>query len=182
VTGGSSLAQMPAPAPDRPAALGTGPQRAGRDPVALSTAACYALFLVLFLAIVAVIWGSGTLLIAPPYAVTAYLVVFDRKSRYAAPSSILASYLVVIGSSELFEFFLGISLLALVLNVVLVSLFIAFTRFSHPPALALTIFSYIVHDSPVFVLSSLVVLAMVTVADTLIERTWPTRSTSPGST
>jgi hypothetical protein len=142
-------------------------------PARAATAIRYGLFLAIFLAIVAVIAVSRNLLIAPPYAVTAYLVVFNRGTKYAQPRSIAASYLVVIASSAAFEFALGITLLALVLNVVLVSMFIAFTPYSHPPALALTIFSYIVHDSLSFVLTSLVVLLIVTVADLLIERLPP---------
>lgn len=142
----------------------------------LGTVARFCLFLSLFFVIVGVILGSGSLLVAPPYAVTAYLVAFNRESRYSEPSSIFASYLVVIASSEAFEFLFGISTVALVANVTIVALFIAFTRYSHPPALALTIFSYIVHDSVSFVLSSLVVLVIVTVADAAIEKVWPTRT------
>lgn len=138
-----------------------------------STAIRFSLFFALFLVIVAIITVSGTLLIAPPYAVTAYLVVFNRGSRYAKPASIAASYLVVILTSEVFEFAFGVTVVALVVNVTVVSLFIAFTRYSHPPALALTIFSYIVHDSLDFVLTSLVVLVIVTVADLVIERAGP---------
>jgi CBS-domain-containing membrane protein len=122
------------------------------------------------LAIVGVIVVSRTLLIAPPYAVSAYLMVFNRGSRYAQPRNIVTSYLVVIASSVAFEYALGVTILALVLNVIVVSLFISFTPFSHPPALALTIFSYIVRDSPAFVLTSLVVLFIVTGADILIGR------------
>ncbi len=130
----------------------------------------FGLFFALFLAIVGVILLSKTLLIAPPYAVTAYLVVFNRGSRYAEPRSIVASYLVVIATSEAFEYALGITELAVILNVTVVSLFIAFTPYSHPPALALTIFSYLVHDSLSFIAASLVVLAIVGVADVAILR------------
>lgn len=136
----------------------------------------FSVFFALFLAIVGVIVGFKTLLIAPPYAVTAYLVVFNRGTSYAQPRSIVASYLVVIASSEAFEFVFGVTLLGLVLNVTVVSLFITFTRFAHPPALALTIFSYIVHDSLSFVVSSLVVLAIVAVADVAIERSGSIRT------
>ncbi len=159
-------------------ALGNSPIRPSRIPAAPNTWVRFGLFLAIFLAIVGVIVGTGSLLIAPPFAVTAYLVAFHRENRYSVPSSIVASYLVVIASSEAFEIFLGISVLALVLNVVLVASFITFTRFTHPPALALTIFSYIVHDSLTFVLSSIVVLVIVTVADIAIERVWPVRPES----
>jgi hypothetical protein len=130
----------------------------------------FSVFFTIFLAIVGVIVVAKTLLIAPPYAVTAYLVVFNRGTRYALPRSIVASYLVVIASSEAFELVFGVTVLALFLNVTVVSLFIAFTAYSHPPALALTIFSYIVHDSLSFVLTSLVVLIIVTMADVVLER------------
>jgi hypothetical protein len=135
----------------------------------------FSLFLAVFLAIVGVIVVSKTLLIAPPYAVTAYLMVFNRGTKYAQPRSIVAAYLVVIASSVVFEYVLGVTLLALVLNVIVVSLFISFTPFSHPPALALTIFSYIVRDSPSFVLTSLVVLAIVALADVAMGRLAPLR-------
>jgi len=138
-----------------------------------ATAIRFAVFFLLFLAIVAVIVLSKSLLIAPPYAVTAYLVVFNRGSKYAEPSSILGSYLVVIGTTELFQYTFGVTVPALVANVTVVGLFIAFTKYSHPPALALTIFSYIVHESVPFVLTSLVVLLIVIVAALVIQRAAP---------
>ena len=128
------------------------------------------MFMAIFLAIVAVIYASKTFLIAPPYAVTAYLVVFNRGSKYAEPSSIFVSYLVVIGTTLVFEALFGVTLPTLVVNLTVVALFLSFTRFSHPPALALTIFSYIVHETVSFVLTSLVVLGIVIVADLVIRR------------
>jgi CBS-domain-containing membrane protein len=130
----------------------------------------FSIFFAIFLAIVGVIIVSKTLLIAPPYAVSAYLMVFNRGTKYAQPRSIVASYLVVIASSVAFEYVLGVTLVALVLNVAVVSLFISFSPFSHPPALALTIFSYIVRDSPAFVLTSVIVLIIVAAADLAIGR------------
>jgi hypothetical protein len=138
-----------------------------------ATAIRFAVFFAIFLAIVGVIVLSKTLLIAPPYAVTAYLVVFNRGTKYAEPSSILASYLVVIGTTEIFQYAFGVTVPALVANVTVVALFIAFTKYSHPPALALTIFSYIVHESFSFVLTSLIVLLIVLVADLAIQRAGP---------
>jgi hypothetical protein len=130
----------------------------------------FALFFVLFLAIVGVIVGSRNLLIAPPFAVTAYLVVFNRSSRYSRASSIAASYLVVIASSELLEYTLGTTVEALVVNVALVAAFITLTPLSHPPAIALTIFAYIVHDTTSVVLASVVVVIVVAVADVVFGR------------
>lgn len=140
-----------------------------RSPTSLSFVR-FLVFVALFLLIVGVILISRSLLIAPPYAVTAFLIVFDRDGKYAQPKSIVASYLVVVGSSELFVLALGVTYLALVLNVIVVSAFIALTRFAHPPALALTIFSYIAHDSLAFSLTSLIVLGIVVGADLLVHR------------
>jgi CBS-domain-containing membrane protein len=139
------------------------------------TAVRFSIFFAVFLAIVGVIVVSKTLLIAPPYAVSAYLMVFNRGRKYAQPPSIIASYLVVIASSVAFEYVLGVTLVALVLNVAVVSLFISFSPFTHPPALALTIFSYIVRDSPAFVLTSVVVLLIVVAADLAILHVPPIR-------
>ena len=140
-----------------------------------STGIRLSLFLAIFLGIVGVIVVSKTLLIAPPYAVSAYLMVFNRGAKYAQARSIAAAYGVVIASSVAFEYVLGVTILALVLNVIVVSLFISFTPFSHPPALALTIFSYIVRDSPAFVLTSVVVLIIVIAADVAIDHVGPIR-------
>lgn len=135
----------------------------------------FSLFFAIFLLIIGVIVVFKNLLIAPPYAVTAYLMVYNRGSRYAQPRSIVAAYLVVIASSAALEFVLGVTVLSLTLNVALVSLFISFTPFTHPPALALTIFSYLVRDSPSFVLTSLVVLLIVVVVDVVFGQVGPVR-------
>ena len=113
---------------------------------------------------------SRVFLIAPPYAVTAYLIVFNHGERYARPRSIVASYLAVLASSAVFELFLGITLFALVANVVLISAFIAFSGYAHPPALALTIFSYLVHDPITFSLTSLVILGVLIGLGAVFER------------
>lgn len=135
----------------------------------------FAVFLAVFLVIVGVIVYSGNLLIAPPFAVTAYLIAFAPRSRFSQPSAIAASYLVVVVSSALFQLGLGVTVIALVLNVVVVSLFITFTPFRHPPALALTIFSFIAHDPAVFTETSLLVLVIILAAAVLIERFRPAR-------
>ena len=131
----------------------------------------FSLYLAIFLAIVGVILAFKSLLIAPPYAVSAYLIVFDRESKYARSRNIVVSYLFVIASSEAFTLVLGVTDLALVLNVLVVSVFITVTPYAHPPALALTIFSYIVHDPWSFTVTSLIVLGIVAAADALIDRT-----------
>jgi CBS-domain-containing membrane protein len=129
----------------------------------------YTLFLGLFFIIIIVTAEPGVFLLAPPYAVSAYLVIFERNTRYARPQSIASSYLLVIGSSELFHLTIGISLAALLLNVVVVSAFITFTKYSHPPAIALTIFSYIVHSPISFATTSLLVLLVIIGAYYLIS-------------
>lgn len=145
------------------------------EPVDRGTPLRFVLFLGVFLAIVGVILATGTLLpgsvlIAPPYAVTAYLMVFDRGQRYARPRNIVVSYLFVLASSEVFAVALGVTILALLLNVLTVSVFISFTPFSHPPALALTIFSYLFHDPLRFTVESLLVLLLVAAADIAFDR------------
>ncbi len=140
-----------------------------------SIAVRFSIFLAIFLAIIGIIFASNDLLIAPPYAVTTYLVVFNPSSRYAQPRNIVASYLAVIASSELFEFLLGSTVLALALNVILVAGFISFTPYSHPPAVALAIFSLLIHDPPGFALTSVVVLIIVGAAAVVIPRIAPLR-------
>jgi hypothetical protein len=135
----------------------------------------FGLFVAVFLAIVGVILGSKSLLIAPPFAVSAYTVVFQHSAKYSETRSIAASYVLVIASSVLLEEAFGAVLIALVVNVLLISLFITFTRFSHPPAIALTIFSYLIHDPVLFAFTSSIVLAIVVAASILFERIPATR-------
>jgi hypothetical protein len=56
------------------------------------------------------------------------------------------------------------------MNVVLVSGFVSFTRFRHPPAIALTIFSYIVHETISFFLASLLVLSTIAIFQRISKR------------
>ncbi|MBX8631805.1 MAG: HPP family protein [Thermoplasmata archaeon] len=129
----------------------------------------YLVFLAVLLAMIVAITYNNNFLLAPPYAVTAYLLVFERESKFSKAGNIAASYIFVIISSEAIHLTLGISASALVLNLVAVSLFISFTKYSHPPALALTIFSYIAHNSVEFTITSFVVLAIAITADVLIK-------------
>ncbi|MGI0067414.1 MAG: hypothetical protein ACREB9_03205 [Thermoplasmata archaeon] len=55
-----------------------------------SRAVGFSVFFLIFLAIVGLIVFSGNLLIAPPCAVTAYLIVFSRRTSYARAPSIAA--------------------------------------------------------------------------------------------
>lgn len=131
------------------------------------------LFLVVFSIMMMVISVQKSFLLAPPYAVSAYLLIFERESKFSRPENIAVSYVFVIISSEVFHLTLGTDLTALMLNMLIVSAFISFTKYSHPPALALTIFSYIVHNTPDFVYTSLIVLAIIVVSDLLIKKYLP---------
>lgn len=133
----------------------------------------FSLFLVVFSIMMMVISVQKSFLLAPPYAVSAYLLIFERESKFSRPENIAVSYVFVIISSEVFHLTLGTDLTALMLNMLIVSAFISFTKYSHPPALALTIFSYIVHNTPDFVYTSLIVLAIIVVSDLLIKKYLP---------
>ncbi len=121
----------------------------------------FIVFMLTIIIIVVITSSSGLLLLAPPYAVTAYLATFVRKSKFSKPDGIIFSYIVVIVSTEILQSLLGGSVLAVLLNVFIVSAFISFTKFNHPPAIALTIFSYIIHTTISFILASIVVLSII---------------------
>ena len=130
----------------------------------------FVIFLVTISLIVGITSSTGLLLLAPPYGVTAYLATFVRKSEFSKPEGIVLSYTIVILSTEVLKYFYGHSALAVLLNVVIVSAFISFTRFKHPPAIALTIFSYIIHTTISFLLASIVVLGIIIGIHTLVRR------------
>ena len=130
----------------------------------------FSLFLVVFTIMMTVIAVQKSFLLAPPYAVSAYLLIFERESKFSRPENIAVSYVFVIISSEAIHLILGIDFTALMLNMLIVSAFISFTKYSHPPALALTIFSYIVHNSTDFIYTSLIVLAIIVVSDLFIKK------------
>lgn len=121
----------------------------------------YLEFVVLVSVIIAITSYKGLFLLAPPYAVSAYLATFEPSGKHSKRLCIIFSYFVVIVSTEFFHILIGISIISLILNVLVVSFFITFSRYSHPPAIALTIFSYIVHNSEIFVITSLIALAVI---------------------
>ncbi len=121
----------------------------------------YLLFVACALVILLVTLNRRLFLLAPPYDVTAYLMIFERGVKFSRPTSVIVSYLVVISVTALLQFTLGQSELSLTASVLLVSAFISFTRFSHPPAIALAIFSYFANDVTGFVITTLIVLAIV---------------------
>ena len=104
------------------------------------------------------------------------MVIFAPRTAYARPQGIAASYLLVLVTAALFQFTLGVTVLALVANVLVVSLFITFSPLSHPPALALTIFSFIAHDTLSFTETSIVVLLIVLALSFAIEKLEPLRT------
>ena len=109
-------------------------------------------------------------LVAPPYAVSLYLITFESKSKFSRKKNIIFSYSFVILTTELIHVIMGIGTLPLLLNLILVSTFISFSKFSHPPALALTIFSYIEHQLTAFTIDSVVIMGVVIIAELANER------------
>ncbi|MGC8608542.1 MAG: hypothetical protein ACP5UV_01580 [Thermoplasmata archaeon] len=107
--------------------------------------------------------------LAPPYAVTAYLVTMDPKGKYSRAENIALSYIIVIITTEILHFLLGFSYIPLIINVLIVSIFISYSKYSHPPAIALTIFSYIIHGTVPFVIASVSVLAMIIIFRLLLN-------------
>jgi hypothetical protein len=130
----------------------------------------YIIFLTILTVILSLIAIRGDYILAPPYAVSAYLVVFQRNTKYASRKSLLATYLLVIITSDIIHIVLGTGLDGLILNVIIISAFITFTEFSHPPAIALAIFSYIVADPLDFTISSILALAALLAGSLIIEK------------
>lgn len=127
-----------------------------------------------FLGILGVIFSlitiSGNYLLAPPYAVSAYLIVFQRNTKFSSMRSIGATYALVILSSDILHFFLGVSLAGMIISVVIVSAFVTFTNLTHPPAIALTIFSYIAGNPLDFTISSVLSLGVLLTASLIMEK------------
>jgi hypothetical protein len=107
---------------------------------------------------------------APPYGVTAYLATFARKNEFSKPVNFVMSYIFVIATTEILHSVLGFSIIVVLTNVIMVSAFISFTRFKHPPAIALTIFSYIIHETDYFIFASLAVLPILVTIHVLVNR------------
>ena len=58
----------------------------------------------------------GDYILAPPYAVSSYLVVFQRNTKYSSRESLTATYALVIISSDALHFLLGESLVGMTEN------------------------------------------------------------------
>lgn len=130
----------------------------------------YLFFLLILGVIFSLIAIRGNYILAPPYAVSAYLVVFQRNTKYSSRESMIATYALVIISSDALHFLFGESLDGMVINVLIVSAFITFTNFTHPPAIALTIFSYIAGDPLDFTVSSGLSLLALLAASLILEK------------
>ncbi|MGC8558531.1 MAG: HPP family protein [Nitrososphaeria archaeon] len=121
----------------------------------------YLIFVSCTVAILLVTLDRNLFLLAPPYAVTAYLMIFEHRVKFSKPSSVLVSYIAVIAVTAILHFAFGQSELSLAASVLLVSTFISFTKFSHPPAIALAIFSYLTNDIFSFIITTLFILAII---------------------
>ena len=130
----------------------------------------YIVFLSILAVIISLVAIRGGYILAPPYAVSAYLVVFQRNTKYSSRQCLIATYTFVILSSDIFHFLLGESLFGMILNVLIVSAFVTFTDLTHPPAIALTIFSYIAGDPLDFTISSGLSLLALFAASLIIEK------------
>ncbi len=130
----------------------------------------YLVYLAILAAIFSLITIRGNYILAPPYAVSAYLIVFQKGTKYASRASLLATYSLVIVSSDLLHMVFGASLNGIIVNVIIVSAFITFTDLSHPPAIALAIFSYIAGDPLDFTISSVLSLLALLVSSFLLDK------------
>lgn len=130
----------------------------------------YLIFLIILSSIFSLMAIRGEYILAPPYAVSAYLVVFQRNTKYSSRESLIASYGVVITSSDIFHFLLGLSLVGMILNVLIVSAFVTFTNLTHPPAIALTIFSYLAGDPMDFTISTVLSLIALILSSLIIAK------------
>ncbi len=130
----------------------------------------YVVFLLIFAVIFLLVAIKGNYILAPPYAVSAYLVVFQRNTKYSSRESLIATYALVILSSDAFHFLLGESIFGMIINVLIVSAFVTFTDLTHPPAIALTIFSYIAADPLGFTISTVLSLLALLAASFILEK------------
>ncbi|BAB59395.1 hypothetical protein [Thermoplasma volcanium GSS1] len=122
-------------------------------------------FLAIFGIIIVWTYVFRLALLAPPFAVSAYLISVEHRGRFSKPDSLIVSYVAVILSTTLLHILLGTGVIQLYLNVVIISILITFTRFKHPPAIALAVFSYIEHNDVKFVESSIIILIVLWLAD-----------------
>ena len=130
----------------------------------------YILFLTFITIIVIGSSFDNLFLVAPPYAVSLYLIILESKSKFSNKKNIIFSYSFVILTTEVIHVIIGIGTISLLINLILVSIFISFSKFSHPPAIALTIFSYIEHQLTAFTIDSIVIMGVVIIAELVNDR------------
>jgi len=121
----------------------------------------YLIFVSCTIIILLITLDRNLFLLAPPYAVTAYLMIFERRVKFSKTSSVLVSYIAVIVVTTILHFAFGRSEFSLALSIILMSAFISFTKFSHPPVIALAIFSYYTDNIFSFIITTLVILAII---------------------
>lgn len=141
-----------------------------RDALTKKKVRDYFIFLSILGVILSLVTIRGNYILAPPYAVSAYLIVFERNTKYSSMGSLVSTYALVILSSDTLHFLLGVSLVGMVLNVVIVSAFVTFTNLTHPPAIALTIFSYIAGNPLDFTISSVLSMAALLAASLIMRK------------
>jgi len=129
----------------------------------------YFMFLSILAAIFSLVELRGDYILAPPYAVSAYIIVFQRNTKYSSRKSLAITYILVIISSDVLHVIFSDSLPGMILDVLVVSGFITFTNYSHPPAIALTIFSYLVASPLDFTFSSVLSLLSLLISSILME-------------
>ena len=101
------------------------------------------------------------LYLAPPFAVSSYLAVYERNTKFSSSISIISSYLFVLFVTLILRVFISDIEVALIVSTLLAMAFISFTRFEHPPMLALTIFSFLVPNFQAFAESTFIALALI---------------------
>lgn len=123
----------------------------------------YLIFFGSFLLVLLLSHSGEDFIIAPPYGVSLYLVVCDSNSRYSQYSCITFSYLLVITTTFLIHTLLGDTIYTMTLNVFLISLLMTLTGLVHPPAIALTIFTFLIKNVDSVALFSLLFLIIILV-------------------
>ena len=101
------------------------------------------------------------LYLAPPFAVSSYLAVYERNTKFSNSVSIISSYLFVLFVTLIVRVFISDIEIGLIVSTLLAMAFISFTRFEHPPMIALTIFSFLVPNFQAFAESTFIALALI---------------------
>ena len=101
------------------------------------------------------------LYLAPPFAVSSYLAVYERNTKFSNSVSIISSYLFVLFVTMIVRVFISDIETGLIVSTLLAIAFISFTKFEHPPMIALTIFSFLVPNFQAFAESTFIALALI---------------------